>query len=275
MARTNAMNIVKEDGSTPALLAELYNGVLDNVAKRALFAQMRNTNLSGDPRSGSVVVRRFANGQVDNYSDTDDNKLEALEVTVNVNTAKKIRERFVDWDIAQYGIENLISQRTQNYETSMISFMDSVFFAEAEASGTQVTLTGDTDADKLEQLIQSVETVSNDYVNGVDRALITVTLKPAVYGRLRNYIDSQPNPVDGGLRIDTFHGVRVFSNHRQTVDAIVMVNGAIAMPISIVGAKVDQIPGTVESYAGLYFKYGVKTVMPDLVKYASFEEVSA
>jgi hypothetical protein len=51
--------------------------------------------------------------------------------------------------------------------------------------------------------------------------------------------------------------------------------GAGAMPIAPIGTALDKIPGSVEYYIGLYFKYGVKMIMPELVKYASFTTASA
>jgi hypothetical protein len=277
MARTNAMSIYLEDGVTLASLQEVYNGVLDNVSKMALSSQLKNQNFSGNPMAGSVEIKRFVNSVVKAYGTArtagEADKLNAEAITVNINTPKEIVEEFEAWDVEQYGIANLVSRRSGTYTDSMVRFMDSLFFAQAEADGTEVTLTGSTDVEKLEELIQALETVSNDYVDGVDRDLISVSLKPSVYGALRNYIDTLPNPVDGGVAVNRFHGVRVYSNHRQTEDAIAMVDGSIAMPVSITGVKVSDIDMSVAVSAGLFFKYGLKTIMPDLIVYADFTPV--
>jgi hypothetical protein len=280
MARTNAMSIFQEDGETLAQLQEVYNGVLENISKMALSSVFKNQNFSGNPQAGSVEVKRFVNAGVENYGTArtagEASKLNAEQITIPVNVAKEITEEYTYFDVEQYGIVDLVSRRMPMFRDKMVRFMDSLFFAQAETDGTEVVLTSEDYVGKLEELIQSIETTSNDYVDGVNREDIVVALKPSVYGELRNYIDTLANPVEGGVAINTFHGVRVYSNHRQTEDAIAMYSGAIAMPVSIQEVFAERVPLSVDIASGVFFKYGLKTVMSDLVKYASFsDEVSA
>ena len=278
MARTDAMSIYLEDGTTLASLEEVYGGVIDNVSKIALSSQLKNQNYSGNPMAGSIEVKRFVNSAVKAYGTAraagEADKLDAEPVTIPVNVPKEIVEEFNAWDVEEYGIDSLVSKRSATYTNSMVRFLDSLFFAQAETDATAITLTIAPYVDQLEELIQAIETVENDYVDGVDRDLISVSLTPEFYGIFRNHIDTLPNPNEGGVDIAMFHGVRVFSNHRQTSDAICMVDGSIALPVAIQGAKVGEIDMSVDVSAGLFFKYGVKSVTPDLIADAAFVAVA-
>jgi hypothetical protein len=279
MARQNAYNIYAEDGSTPSKLMEVYNGVLDSVEKMALSTQLKNQTLSVDPNAGSVEVKRFVNTAVKNYGTAraagNADSLNAEVITINLDTRKEVIEEFTQLDVEQYGVENLVSRRSQNYVNSMVRSLDTAFFTEAVSAGTSTVLSGATALAKFEELVQAIETTQNDYVDGVDRADIVVSLKPATYGELRNYIHTLPNPNQGGVAIETLNGVRVFSNHRQSVDAIAMYNGAVAQPVKIIGVKTSDIDMSVDVSSGIFFSYGTKAVMSDLIRYASFSSVSA
>ena len=83
----------------------------------------------------------------------------------------------------------MAEKRKANHIKRMIAYLDSQFFAKAEAEGTAVTPTaGATDvAKKLEELIVSVETTVNDWVDGVDRDMLVVTVTPTIYSQLFTY----------------------------------------------------------------------------------------
>jgi len=158
---------------------------------------------------------------------------------------------------------------------AMVRELDTAFFTEAVSAGTEVTPTGSTIVEKVEDLIVSLETVSNDNVDGVDRDMILLFLKPAVYADLRTYIDTLPNPVDGGVDVNMFHGVRVFSNNRQTEEAIAMVEGAIGQPVVAQPYQAERIPLSNAVAVELFYHYGTQAVMADLIMYADFDVISA
>jgi hypothetical protein len=149
----------------------------------------------------------------------------------------------------------------------MIAYLDGEFFACAEREGTKVELTGDTVQAKIEELILSVETTKNDFVDGVDRDMIVVTVTPAVYSAIQNYIDSVPNSLNG-VNDELFHKVRIFSNHRQTKPAIAMIEGAVAQLVTTDEYDAEKIPLSNDIALELFFSKGTKAVMPDLIKYA-------
>lgn len=279
MAKQDALNIFLSDGSTEDKLIESYSELVDMIQKGAISSQIKNVNLSGDPESGSVEVRRLMTAASQAYGTARTARAgDAIKnngVIVNLDQDREIVEE-IEWkDIQFYGIGDILAKRQGNHQLAMIRELDTAFFAEAVSAGTQVTITSSTIEDQIEELIQSVETVSNDNVDGVDRDMLVLTVTPAVYGQLRNYIDTLPNPLDGGVDVKRFHDVRIFSNTRQSVDAICMAVGAIAQPVVAQPYEVDRIPLSNAMAIELFYHYGTKAVMPDLIKYAAFSAVSA
>ena len=121
-------------------------------------------------------------------------------------------------------------------------------------------------AKKLEELIVSVETTVNDWVDGVDRDMLVVTVTPTIYSQLLNYIDSVPNSLTG-LKDDMFHKVRIFSNHRQTKSMICMIDGAVGQLVTTDQYDAEKIPLSNDIALELFFSKGTKAVMPDLIKF--------
>ena len=60
MARIASLNILL-DPTGKDYLAELYGKVIENVNKQLISARMKNTDLSGNPESGTVEAKRFQN----------------------------------------------------------------------------------------------------------------------------------------------------------------------------------------------------------------------
>lgn len=279
MAKQDALSILLSNGVTADKLIESYSELVDMIQKGAISSQIKNTNLSGDPESGSVEVRRLMTAASQAYGTaraaTAGDAVKNNGVTINLDQDKEIVEE-VEWkDIQFYGVDGILAKRSRNHQLAMIRELDTAFFTEAVSAGTEETITSTTIEDQIEELIQSVETVSNDNVDGVDRDMLVVTVSPAVYGQLRNYIDSLPNPVDGGVDVKKFHDVRIFSNTRQTVDAICMAVGAIAQPVVAQPYEVDRIPLSNALAIELFYHYGTQAVMADLIKYATLSAVSA
>lgn len=279
MAHTSTLGITVSDGETLDALMEKYAEVIDMVQKGAISQQIKNINLSGDPEAGSVVVRRMATSIARTLGTARTgragDKLSNNGVTINLNVDKEIVEEIARKDIDMYGIPDILAKRVVNHELAMIRDLDTAFFTEAEAKGTDVDVSGESTIEaKLEALIQAVETVENDNVDGVDREMLVVTLKPSVYGDLRNYLDTVTNP--NGQSYEVFHDVRVFSNVRQTEDAICMAMGSIAQPVHATPYAESDIPLSNDKAVMLFYSYGTQAVMSDLIAYADFsDEVSA
>lgn len=272
MARQDALNIYISDVEKDKL-AETYGEVIEAVQKGAISEQIKNKNYSGDPTTGSVEISRFSNAKVNDKGTARTNgkgdKLKnSGKVTINVDTDKEIVEEFTKKDLKLHGVSGIAEKRKTNHIKRMIAYLDTQFFAKAEEEGTLLTIPAEITAlaEKLEALIQSVETTVNDWVDGVDRDMLVLTVTPAVYGKLANYIDSVPNSING-LNDEIFHKVRIYSNHRQTKDAICMIDGAVGQLVTTDEYDAEKIPLSNDYGLELFFSKGTKAVMPDLIKY--------
>ena len=167
----------------------------------------------------------------------------------------------------------IMDKRKKNQALRMIADLDTRFFAQMVTDGTEVTgLTTATPlVDNLESIIQSVETTQNDWVDGVDRELIEISVKPAIYGKLLNYIDTIPNPISG-VDENIFHQVKIYSNHRQTKDIICAIHGAVGQPVTVDEYEPEKIPLSNDYDCSLFYSRGTKAVMPDLIRYADIAE---
>ena len=132
-------------------------------------------------------------------------------------------------------------------------------------------------------MIQTLETVHNDYVDGVDRSMMDLVLTPAKYGLLRTFLDTQSNPnVDpAGEEFGMYHGVRVYSCTRMPVttetveesktkttvtDALLMVRGAVAQPVVVNQyGDPEKIQLSNDYAVSLFYDYGTKALTPDLI----------
>lgn len=276
MAKENALNIYVDD-STKDKLAEVYGGLLENIQANAVSEQIKNKNYSGNPTSGSVEIKRFVNASLQDYGTARDagkgSAIENNSVIINVDTDKEIVEELEEKDIALYGVGGLAEKRMRNQAKRIIASLDNAFFGVAESQGTEFTFTEEKIEDKLEEIIQEVATTQNDFVDGVDRDMLVMTLSPKAYGKVRNYLDNIVNSTNG-VSETYFHGVRVYENLRQTKDVIVMIDGAIAQLVKIDEFGFEKI-NLSNSYAlETFVSYGTKAVMPDLIAYADLEVAS-
>ena len=277
MARNDALSI-NIDANTSDKLAEIQGFVIEAIQKGAVSEKMKNTEYSGDPTTGSVEIDCFKNAQVDDYgtaraAGTGKKILNTGKVTININEDKEIVEEIAKKDVKLYGIASIMDKRKKNQALRMIADLDTRFFAQMVTDGTEVTgLTTATPlVDNLESIIQSVETTQNDWVDGVDREMIEISVKPAIYGKLLNYIDSVPNPISG-LKEDVFHGVKIYSNHCQTKDIICAIHGAVGQPVTVDDYEPEKIQLSNNYDCSLFYSRGTKAVMPDLIRYANIAE---
>lgn len=275
MARTDATGIVTDaEGNNKDKLAESYGKVIESIQKGALSEQLKNKDYSGDPTTGSVEISRFKNAASANYGTartaSKGNKLvNSGKVTINLNNDKEIVEEIEEKDVRTFGVGDIIARRRNNHSMRAIADLDSAYFTALETSATAVTLAaGVVDIeDVVEAMIQAVETVKNDWVDGVDRDIIALTLTPAVFGKLRNHIDKVMVENDYGKQeIDMFHGVRVFSNTRQTSAIIAQIFGAAGQPAMFNEYQDEKIPLSNAHAVELFYSYGTGVVTPDLVK---------
>ncbi len=275
MARTDALSIfTTAAGTTADKLAESYGKVIDAIQKGALSEQLKNKDYSGDPTTGSVEINRFKNSAAATYgtartAGAGTKLANTGKVTINLNVDKEIVEEIEEKDVRTFGVADIIARRRGNHSLRAIADLDSSFFAALESAATAVTLpTGVTAIeDVAETMIQAIETTQNDWVDGVDRDMIALTLTPAAYGKLRNHIDKVMVENDYGKEeIAMFHGVRVYSNVRQTSAIVAQIFGAAGQPAMFNEYQDEKVPLSNAHAVELFYSYGVGVVTPDLVK---------
>lgn len=281
MARTKAISLI-QTGSTKVELSELSGLVISNIQKETLAAGLKSQSYTGNPATGSVEYKRFKNSASQAYGTARTaGKGAAITVpptTVNLDIHREIVEEAAKFDLDTFGVGNIMARRADNHVDTVAAELDADFFAKAKTAGTKLTAKGTTVEDQLEELIQAVETVKNDYVRGVPRNLIRLVLDPVMYGRARNYLDKGTN----NANVDTaaedfrmFHGVRVYSSINLPVApgttatrALCMVDGAMGQPVVMYPyAEPEKIPLSNDYGVSMFYDYGTKALTPDLIFY--------
>lgn len=278
MARIDSLSILDEGGSSKDKLAEKYGPVIENLQKTTISGILKNTELSGDPTTGTVEAKRFVNSASKAYGTAraahKADQVKAKPVTVAINQDKELLEEIEEKDTKLYGVDNVINRRISNHGKSMERELERAFFQCAKDEGASLSLSATAINEKVEELIQKIETTKNDYVDGVDRDMIAVVLDTKTYGEMRNFMDTTAYnaSVDtAGREFGMFHGVRVYSSVYlpDSVTMVGMVDGAIAEPVMTTLADPGKIQLSNAYAFGLFYSYGVKAVMPDLIHYVS------
>ena len=279
MARITSLNVLL-DPTGKDYLAELYGKVIENVNKQLISARFKNTDLSGNPESGTVEAKRFQNASSKAYGTArtggKGDYIKAKPVTVAINQDKEIVEELEQKDVTLYGVDGILERRARNHVQRMAAELDSAFFTEAHTAGTALTITGTpTIEEEMETAIQAVETTKNQYVDGVPRSMINLICTPEYYGKIRTYLDKVTVPgVDAAAEeFYAYHGVKTFScvHLPENVDYIVMADGAVAQPVMSQAYTAEKIQLSNAYGVELFYSYGTKAVMEDLIKYKAGE----
>lgn len=275
---TKAQNIYLNENDKDDLVS-IKGEIIESVARATVSTKIKNKYGVGNPAAGFVTYDRFKNSESKTYGTARAaGKGDALvndgKVTNNIDDRREISAEFELDDVERYGIPDLITKRKANQAASMARYLDTKFFTEAVNAGTAITglLKTTPIQDTLETIIQTLETVSNNWVDGVDRGMIVLSVKPSVYGKLANYLNEVKNEITGSIDV-LFNGqVRIFSNVNQTKDIIAMAEGAIAQDVNVRDYDPQRVPFSDSVEASLFYTQGTKAVMPDLVFYADLAD---
>lgn len=277
MARLDALSIELQTTGKDKL-AEEYGKVIDNLQHITLASVLKNTDLSGDPTTGTVEAKRFVNVSGKAYGTAraagKADKVKAKPVVISIDDDMEYIEEVEEKDLRTYGVNGLIERRTKNHQDAEAVDEDTKFFAEAVSAGTSFTATkGASIEDEIEEAIQKVETVKNDFVNGVPRNLIAVVMNPAYYGKLRNKINAIPNSNNLGVVPNyeggVFNNTNVYSNVflPDGINYVVMIKGAVAQPVMTSISNPEKIQLSDSTAFGLFTYKGTKAVTEDLIFY--------
>lgn len=277
MSRITSLSVLL-DPTGKMLLSEAYDGVIDNVQKATISGQIKNTDLSGDPNAGTVEAKRFANATSKKYGTArtagKGDYVEGKPVTVPIDRDREFIEEISQKDISLLGVDGLIAKRSANHAMRMAAELDSEFFKEAVSAGTQFTPSSGTTAipDILEEAIVTMETLKNDYIDGIDRSLMSIQCSPQIYSKIRKYLDEEVNNANvdtAAESFQTYHGVRVMSTVRlpQGCSFILQVDGSIAQPVRSTPYSAERIPLSEDMAVELFFYYGTTAVTPETIIY--------
>lgn len=273
----NAKYIFKANGADEAALRQTYAYIFSNFQKGARSLLTKNMELSGDPAAGSVIARRLQLAESAAYGTArtagKGSYLNTNSITISLDTPKEIVEELNWHDTRAFGVDALVAKAGERFPRKLIRELDTAYFTEAVAEGTLTTVSGSTVAEKVLSLGRSLEAVSNDYVDGIEREMIVINVLPDVYDALFVQVSGMPNPANGGVRVGNLAGFTVVDNFRQSVDAIAMVKGAIAQPVSVKQFGTDEHPLSAEIILKMFYDYGTQAVQPELIKYAGLDTI--
>lgn len=274
MARITSLDVLL-DPEGKMLLSEAYDGVIENVQKGTISGKIKNTDLSGDPTAGTVEAKRFANATSKAYGTAraagKGDNVKGKPVTIPIDTDREFIEEVEQKDVSLLGVDGLISKRSANHALRMAAELDAKFFEVAKTEGTAFTPTKTAIQDIVEEAIVTLETTKTDYIDGIDRSLMSITFDAETYSAMRSYLDTVSN-----TNVDTtteefimFHGVRCFSSTRlpEGTKFELMVDGSVAQPVRSTPYTAERIPMSEAMAIELFFYYGTKVVTPETILY--------
>lgn len=278
MARIDSLSIKLQGQEGNDKLAEEYGKVIANVQANTLASRLKNTDLSGNPTAGTVEAKRFTNVSGNSYGTArtagNGQKIKAEPVIIPINDDTEYISEVEEKDIAMYGVGGLIEKRMTEHQKGFEVELEDKFFAEAVNAGTSFTPTGTPSIeDEIEEAIQKLENVKNDYVRGVPRNMINIIMNTATYGKLRNKINSIPNSNGLGqvrnYEEGTFNNTKIYSSVflPQGINYIVMIDGAVAQPVRTSQYAPKKIELSDATAFGFFAYKGTKAVTPDLIFY--------
>ena len=274
--RIESLNVLL-DGSDSGkmLLKEAYDGVIENVQKNTVSSRIKNTDLSGDPDSGTVEAKRFANASSQNYGTArtagKGNAVKGKTVTIAIDQNKEFIEEIEEKDIRLLGVDGLIAKRSANHANRMAAELDQKFFEVGKTEGTQFKpAAAVTDIQAIvEAAILQMEKLKNNYIDGLDRSMLSITFDPDTYSAMRMYLDTVVNTnVDTTTEeFNMYHGVKCFSSNRLPagVKFEIMMDESIAQPVKAVPYTAERIPLSEAVAVEMFYYYGTKAVTPDTI----------
>lgn len=276
MARTKAISLI-QSGSTKVDLKEISGLVIENIQKETLSSGLKSQAYTGNPAAGSVEFKRFKNSASKAYGTARaagaGDKLTIPPTPVNLDQHREIVEEAAKFDLDTFGVGNIMARRADNHVDTVVAELDEAFFQTGVISGVSYEPASgmDTIEKKLEDMIQKLETVKNDYVRGIPRSIMRLVCSPSFYGEIRNYLDKSANNANVDTAAEAFaifHGVRTYSSVYlpNGIHAVLMIEGAIAQPVVTYPYKdPEKIPLSNDYGVAMFYDYGTKALTPDLI----------
>lgn len=278
--RIESLAMLRTDGGKEYLTEE-YGKVIGNVQKGTISGKIKNTDLSGDPTTGTVIAKRFVNAKSQPYgtarSGGKGNHVKDTEVPVPINTDREFIEEVEEKDVKLGGVNGLVEKRTANHGKRLEAELDEEFFRVAVKDGSKITPTETDIIEIIDEAINTLVNTKNDFIDGIDRSMISVTCNSTVYGKVRKHLDKLPSSHVETDKEEFLgrHGVRYFEEIRLPagVQFVVMMDGSVAQPVHTNVATPSKVPLSDATAFGLFVYYGTKTVTPETIIYYSGDAV--
>lgn len=283
MARQPALNIADyTDQTVMDNLAEVLDGVIENIQVSAVSEALKNRNGSGDPQGGTVEYKRFVNAELKAKGTARTagagDKVIAKPVIVNLNDDKEIVEELQMKDVKLYGIDGMAERRKANFARRIEAYLDRAFFTEVVNGGTQFTRGSLTELKAiLDAMIVSAKETQSDFIDGIDAEDLAIVLNGTARKELKNDLDALPNgtePQNGA--IGAYDSVVVYESNRlpENVDMIVTLKGAVAQPYFIDDYQAEKVPFDDAIALESFIYSGRKTLVPEAIIYDATGTVS-
>ena len=251
MAREKTLNIA--DYLTPEVmdnLAETLDGVVENIQTSAVSEALKAKNGSGDPTTGSVEYKRFANAQLKNKGTARTagagEKVKAKPVIINLDDDKEIIEELQLKDVKLYGIDGMAEKRKKNFKDRVRAYLDRKFFSYASEVGTKVERGILTEAsDIIDAMIVKAKNTSSDFIDGIDAEDLALVVNGTFRKALKNKLDELPNgtsPENGAIGM--YDSLVTYESNRlpEGVNCFVMLKESIAFPNYLSDYDAEKIP---------------------------------
>ncbi len=271
--KQDSLNVIKYGTEEKAKLAEILGGVLENVFTSAVSEELKAKNGSGEPESGSVEYKRFANAKMEDKGTAraagKGNSVQDNPITVNIDTDKEIIEEFQGKDLRLYGVPSMAEKRKKNYTKQIKAYLDREFFACAKREGTKIERpTNATIQDIIDNIIVTAKTLKNDFIDGMDAEDLAIVLDATYRKKMKSILDELPNgtsPSNGAIGMYDSIIVRESTRMPAGVHCILMREESIAQPFYVSEFDLEKI-NLDDAYALEDFLYkGTKAVTPDTI----------
>jgi hypothetical protein len=267
-----ALNIMLQDGTTKDNLKQVLSGVLENVSAKAVSEQIKAKNGSGTPEGGVIEYKRFVNAELkDKGTARKAGKGDAVKgkpVKVVIDTDKEIVEELQGKDVKLYGIDGMAERRKVNHQSAIIRYLDREFFAKV-LEGTEVTAK-DNVQDTIDDLLGRARTLKNNFIDGIESDLLVIVINSTYRKAMKKILDELPNGTDPKEQaIGMYDSVRVYESNRlpTDVEAVVMMDGAIAQPYYVSEYSAEKVPFDDAVALEDYLYKGTKALMEDTIFY--------
>ena len=277
MARTAALSIYVSEG----VKAELKNkivGIFENLVKDTVSGKLKSKNYT--EKNGSIEFKRLANAERQEYGTAraaaKGKNVIAPSVIVNLDRNSEIVEEINAFDGAAFtedDINTFFNRRKVAIQQSIGRDLDREFFAAAKVGGTKGADISKAKKirEQLGDIIVSLETTNNDFIDGVEREQMALVCSPALYQAIKNELNDCYN-FAGTTAEEVFKGldgVAAFSSNRlpSGVDYVLMTMDSIAQPVDLTDADIEKIPLSNEYAVEAFWRNGTKVIAQELVIY--------